>query len=77
MLSVARALALNPSLLLLDEPAEGLAPVARMRLFEAFREIKNIGVSMLLAESKISNVPDFIDKVYVIERGEIIFRGSY
>lgn len=77
MLSIARALALNPSLLLLDEPAEGLAPAARMRLFEAFREIKNTGVSMLVAESKISNIPDFIDKVYVIERGEIIFRGSY
>lgn len=75
MLSIARALAMKPSLLLLDEPLEGLAPVVVKRLSEAMQRIKELGVSMLIAESNISKAISIADKAYVIERGEIIYEG--
>ena len=79
MLAIARALALEPKLLLLDEPFEGLAPVFARRLYNAVREIKKRGLSILMAESNLMHVlslSDIIDRIYVIERGEIIFKGS-
>lgn len=76
MLAIARALATKPSLLILDEPLEGLAPVLVERLLKSIREIEKMGVSMLVAESNLSLVPDFTDNVYVIERGEVMFSGT-
>jgi len=76
MLSIARALALSPSLLLLDEPLEGLAPIVVKRLSEAIQRIKKLGISMLIAESNVKRAPLLGDRVYVIERGEIIFEGA-
>jgi branched-chain amino acid transport system ATP-binding protein len=77
MLSIGRALALDPALVLLDEPLEGLSPLTAKRLYEGIEKIKGMGLAMLIAESKISNVPEFVDRIYVIERGEIIFKGGY
>ncbi len=76
MLSVARALALDPVLLLLDEPFEGLSPAIMPEIAESLREISRMGVAVLTAESNIYHVPDFADRLYVIERGEIRFGGS-
>ncbi|MGQ4809899.1 High-affinity branched-chain amino acid transport ATP-binding protein LivF [Candidatus Entotheonellaceae bacterium PAL068K] len=76
MLSVARALALDPVLLLLDEPFEGLSPAIMPEIAESLREISRMGVAILTAESNIYHVPDFADRLYVIERGEIRFGGS-
>jgi branched-chain amino acid transport system ATP-binding protein len=76
MLSVARALALDPELLLLDEPFEGLAPAIAPALGQSIAEIARLGVSVLVAESNIHHVPDQTTRLYVIERGEIIFRGT-
>lgn len=76
MVSIARALALRPSLLLLDEAFEGLAPIVRARLSEAVRRIKELGISMLIAESNIAFVSDVADRAYVMDRGEIIYEGS-
>lgn len=76
MLAIARALAIKPKLLLLDEPFEGLAPIVVKRLYEGIRAIKGLGISVLLAESSIVHATHIADKVYVIERGEIIFEGS-
>ncbi len=76
MLSVARALALDPKLLLLDEPFEGLSPVIIPEIAEGIGSIRSMGCSILLAESNIHHVPESIDRVYVLERGEIIFSGQ-
>lgn len=76
MLSIARALALDPRLLLLDESFEGLSPTIIPQIAESIHEIAKMGRSILLVESNIYHVPDFTDRLYVIERGEIIFAGK-
>ena len=75
MLSIARALALGPKLLLLDEPTEGLSPVIIPSIIDGLSNIRAFGHAVFIAESNIHHVPDFADRLYVIERGEIIFAG--
>jgi branched-chain amino acid transport system ATP-binding protein len=75
MLSVARALALDPAMLLLDEPFEGLSPAIIPTVSQGLAEITQRGHAILLAESNIHHVPAFATRLYVIERGEIIFGG--
>jgi branched-chain amino acid transport system ATP-binding protein len=75
MLSIARALALDPELLLLDEPFEGLSPAIIPAAAEGIGSITRRGHAILLAESNIHHVPEFAARLYVIERGEIIFAG--
>ena len=76
MLSVARALALDPLMLLLDEPFEGLSPAIVPAVSRGLAEITQRGHAILLAESNIHHVPEFATRLYVIERGEIIFAGA-
>jgi branched-chain amino acid transport system ATP-binding protein len=76
MLSIARALALDPELLLLDEPFEGLSPAIIPSLSESIAAITRLGHGILLAESNIHHVPEYADRLYVLERGEIIFAGT-
>jgi branched-chain amino acid transport system ATP-binding protein len=75
MVSIARALALDPKLLLLDEPTEGLSPAIVPSIVEGLSAIKAQGHSIFIAESNVHHVPEFTDRLYVIERGEIIFAG--
>jgi branched-chain amino acid transport system ATP-binding protein len=76
MVSIARALALGPKLLLLDEPTEGLSPTIVPSIVEGLSDIRARGHAVFIAESNIHHVPDFADRLYVIERGEIIFDGK-
>ena len=76
MVAIARALTLSPSILLLDEPFEGLAPVVVSRFIEATRRIKEMGVSLLIAESNLATASRIADRLYAIDRGEIIFQGD-
>jgi branched-chain amino acid transport system ATP-binding protein len=75
MVAIARAMMLSPSLLLLDEAFEGLAPVVVNRFTEAVMKIKAMGVSILMAESHLAAASRIGDRLYVIDRGEIIFHG--
>jgi len=76
MVSIARALALGPKLLLLDEPTEGLSPVIVPSIIDGLANIRALGHAVFIAESNIHHVPDMTDRLYVIERGEIIFAGD-
>ena len=76
MVSIARAMALAPSLMILDEAFEGLAPVVVKRFREAVMMIKGFGISLLLAESNLTSAAAIADRLYVIDRGEIIFQGT-
>ena len=75
MVSIARALAFGPKLLLLDEPTEGLSPVIVPSILDGIANIRASGQAVFIAESNIHHVPEFADRLYVIERGEIIFAG--
>ncbi len=76
MVAIARAMMLSPTLLLLDEAFEGLAPVIVNRFTEAVMKIKALGVSILMAESHLAAALRIGDRLYAIDRGEIIFHGS-
>ena len=76
MVAIARAMALAPSLLLLDEAFEGLAPVVVSRFTDAVIKIKEMGIALLIAESNLANATRIADRLYVIDRGEIIFDGD-
>lgn len=75
MVSIARALALDPELLLLDEAFEGLSPAIIPTISEGLQKILRQGRGVLLAESNFYHVPRFADRLVVIERGEIVFEG--
>ena len=76
MVAIARAMMLAPSILLLDEPFEGLAPVVVTRLIDAVRKIKEMKISVLIAESNLANATRVADRLYAIDRGEIIYHGD-
>jgi len=67
---------LSPSLLLLDELLEGLAPVIKARFADRIKKIRELGVSLITAESNIANASKIADNIYVIERGKVIYRGD-
>jgi branched-chain amino acid transport system ATP-binding protein len=76
MVSISRALALSPSLVLLDESFEGLSPLVVSAFSEAMENIrKELNVSILLAESNVHNASYVAERTYIIDRGEIIFEG--
>jgi branched-chain amino acid transport system ATP-binding protein len=75
MTAIARAMALEPSILLLDEAFEGLAPVVVNRFRDAVNKIKDMGISLLIAESNLVTATKVADRLYAIDRGEIIFAG--
>jgi branched-chain amino acid transport system ATP-binding protein len=76
MVSIARALTLDPKLLLLDEPFEGLSPAIIPSISEGIASIRRSGHAVLMAESNVHHIPDYADSLYVLERGEIIYHGK-
>ena len=77
MLTVARTLMTNPRCLLLDEPTEGLAPVIVQTLISAIAELKKQGLSILLSEQNKHISSTLADKVYVLEKGSLVFEGRF
>lgn len=77
MLSTARSILGRPTLLLLDEPLEGLAPVICEELMAAFAKLAETGdMTILLVEQRIQSALDFADRVIVLERGRIAWQGT-
>ena len=77
MLSIGRALMLDPSLLLLDEPLEGLAPVVVDRLLAALTRIRDeSGAAIVLVEQHARLALEFSDAATVLDHGEVVFAGS-
>ncbi len=76
MLSIARALMLNPSLLLLDEPSEGLAPLILEQIVTALKSLKDEGLAILLVEQNLRTALALGDRHHVLNKGEICYTGS-
>jgi branched-chain amino acid transport system ATP-binding protein len=76
MLAISRALVGNPDFLLLDEPTEGIAPVLVRAFGQTIARLKEIGLTVLLAEQNIKFTTRFSDFGYVIDNGRICFKGA-
>jgi branched-chain amino acid transport system ATP-binding protein len=76
MLTIGRTLMGNPSLLLLDEPVEGVAPVVVQELTRQIKNLKRMGLTLLFAEQNLHFAAEVSDRAYVIEKGHIRFHGS-
>jgi branched-chain amino acid transport system ATP-binding protein len=76
MLAIGRALMKNPELILLDEPAEGLAPLVVAALSEAIRQIRDSGVTVFLADQNVRFCQKVADRGYIIEKGTIQYQDE-
>ena len=74
--SLARVLIHDPELLLLDEPASGLDPRARIELMEILRELRRIGKTIFISSHILAELANLCDSVTIIDRGRIKFSGS-
>ena len=76
MLAIGRALMTNPSLLVLDEATEGLAPVIRQEIWAALALLKADGLSQIIIDKNLRALLELADRHYVIEKGRIVWQGS-
>ncbi|GAA4130742.1 ABC transporter ATP-binding protein [Aminobacter aganoensis] len=76
MLAIGRALMTNPSLLILDEATEGLAPVIRQDIWAAIRKLKAAGQSILVVDKTLSELLPVADRCFVLEKGITVFSGA-
>ncbi len=76
MLSIGRALVMNPTLLLLDEATEGLAPSVRSDIWVALRQLKDEGQSILLVDGHLHELLDLTEKNVILENGRTVWEGQ-
>jgi len=76
MLSVARALLLNPKLLILDEPSQGLAPLIVREVFRVVAQMRAEGMSVLLVEQNVRASLEVADRAYVLDHGQMVWSGA-
>jgi branched-chain amino acid transport system ATP-binding protein len=76
MLSIARALLLNPQLLILDEPSQGLAPLIVREVFRIVAQMRDEGISVLLVEQNARMSLEIADYAYVLDNGSIVYSGT-
>lgn len=76
MLAIGRGVMSSPSLLALDEPTLGMAPVLREEVFDKIAEISEAGMTILLVEQDFTHSANLTDDIHMLENGQIIFRGS-
>src|SRR5271154_407592 len=75
MLAIARALLLNPKLLLLDEPSQGLAPLVVQEVFRVVTSMRSEGISVLLVEQNVRAAVEVADRAYVLDDGRVVYEG--
>jgi branched-chain amino acid transport system ATP-binding protein len=75
MLSIARALLLNPKLLILDEPSQGLAPLIVREVFRIVSKMRAEGISVLLVEQNVRMSLEVADHAYVLDDGHVVYSG--
>jgi branched-chain amino acid transport system ATP-binding protein len=75
MLAIGRALASRPSLLLLDEPSMGLAPIVVSQIFELILELNRQGITVLMVEQNVRLALEIVDRAYVLENGRTVLSG--
>ncbi len=75
MLSIGRALLLNPELLILDEPSQGLAPLIVKEVFRIIAQLRSEGISVLLVEQNVRMSLEISDDAYVLENGQMVYSG--
>ncbi len=75
MLAIARALLLNPKLLLLDEPSQGLAPLVVQEVFRVILAMRGEGISVLLVEQNVRAAVEVADRAYVLDDGRVVYDG--
>ena len=75
MLSIGRALLLNPRLLILDEPSQGLAPLIVREVFRIVQQMKTEGISVLLVEQNARMSLEIADNAYVLDDGIVVYSG--
>jgi branched-chain amino acid transport system ATP-binding protein len=76
MLAIARALMLNPAVILLDEPSEGLAPIVVEEIVQVLRRLKGEGLAVLLIEQNLRVALDLADRHYVLSKGQVCYSGT-
>lgn len=76
MLSIARGLVLRPRLLLVDEVSLGLAPKVVTQIYNVFKELTGMGITLVLVEQYVKKVLESTDRAYLIEQGRIVLSGS-
>ncbi len=76
MLAIGRALLLNPKLLILDEPSQGLAPIIVQEVMRTVGRMKSEGISVLLVEQNAFLALQLADRAYVLGEGEVVYEGS-
>jgi branched-chain amino acid transport system ATP-binding protein len=76
MLSIGRALLLNPKLLMLDEPSQGLAPLIVKQVFDIVAEMRREGISILLVEQNVRAAVEIADRAYVLDDGRVVYEGD-
>jgi len=76
MLSIARALLLNPKLLILDEPSQGLAPLIVREVFRIVAQMRSEGITVLLVEQNVRMSLEIADHAYVLDDGHVVYSGA-
>ncbi|MFL5366888.1 MAG: ABC transporter ATP-binding protein [Myxococcales bacterium] len=76
MLAIGRAIILNPKLLLLDEPSQGLAPLVVQDVFRVVAAMRKEGISVLLVEQNVRAAVEIADRAYVIDDGKVVYEGG-
>jgi branched-chain amino acid transport system ATP-binding protein len=76
MLAIARALLLNPKLLILDEPSQGLAPLIVQEVLKVVAAARAEGISVLLVEQNVRAAVEIADRAYVLDDGRVVYSGA-
>jgi branched-chain amino acid transport system ATP-binding protein len=76
MLAIGRALMTNPSLMVLDEATEGLAPLIRTEIWNALSELKAEGLSLIVIDKNLGPLLELADRHFVLEKGKVVWSGD-